>query len=127
MSAMAEHLPFWIRYIRYGRNVEQQSGFFYPMDFDTSDPETGKMFLETRARLHELFIRETEKTKRTALWLAAALIALACSIPFFAPPGREIISYWISGALFVFAAGSAGYTTVSIKLKKRSLSLSKPN
>lgn len=94
------------------------------MDFGTSDPEAGKLFLETRSQLHALYIRETEKTKRTALWLAAGLLALACLIPVFAPVGRETISYWVSIALFVFAAGAMGYSSISVKGRERSFSLS---
>jgi hypothetical protein len=80
-------------------------------------------FIAKRTELHETFIRETEKTRRLCLMLAAFLLALACCIPVFAPAGRETLSWGISLALFVFAAGAMGYTAISIRTKKRELRL----
>jgi hypothetical protein len=82
-------------------------------------------FVEERSRVHETFIRETEKTKRLGYGLAASLLATACILPVFAPVGHEVISWWISASLFVFAAGAMGYTHVSAKLKDRQISLIK--
>ena len=84
-----------------------------------------EVFVKERSRVHEAFIRETEKTKRLGFGLAAALLALACVIPVFAPVGRETASWWVSVALFVFAAGSMGYTTIWFKMKKREMKLTK--
>jgi hypothetical protein len=44
-------------------------------------------FIAKRTELHQTFIRETEKTRRLCLLLAAFLLALACCIPIFAPTG----------------------------------------
>jgi hypothetical protein len=91
-----------------------------------SDSElVGGRFLQERSRVHEAFIRETEKTKRLGFGLAAALLALACIVPIFAPEGRETASWWVSAALFVFSAGSMGYTTIWLKMKKREMKLTK--
>ena len=80
-------------------------------------------FVKERTRLHEAYIHETEKTKRLGYGLAAALLALSCLVPVFAPAGRETTSWWVSFALFVFAAGSAGYTNIWLKTKEREISL----
>ena len=80
-------------------------------------------FIAQRTKLHETFIRETEKTRRLGLLLTACLLALSCCIPIFAPSGREIQSWWISAALFVFAAGAMGFTTIWIKMKNGALRL----
>ena len=71
------------------------------------------------------YIRETERTQRLALCLAAGLLALACVVPIVAPEGREVISYWTAMALFVFAAGAIGYSRISLNTKKRLLNLSR--
>lgn len=61
--------------------------------------------------------QEEQKTKR--LWLVLAVVALlaALALLVFAPPGRETLSYWIGGALLIFAAGAAGYKRVWGKSK----------
>jgi hypothetical protein len=108
-----------------GSNAVQHGEFLTsPMTLDSDDPEVMKLFLERRMRVQESFIRETEKTRRTALWLSAGLIALASLVPVFAPAGRETISYWVSIALFVFAAGAAGYSVVRIKGRLREITAS---
>jgi hypothetical protein len=127
IESKLELVPPWItRFTRYSRgNVAVQSSYLtHPIDFDTSDPDAGKMFLETRSQLHALYIKETEKTKRTGLWLSASLIALACLIPVFAPEGRDVLSYWISAALLVFAAGAMGFTAISLKAWGKSITAS---
>src|SRR5216684_338872 len=80
-------------------------------------------FIAKRTELHQTFVRETEKTRRLGLLLTACLLALGCCIPIFAPLGRETLSWWISAALFVFAAGAMGFTTIGVKMKKRELRL----
>ena len=64
------------------------------------------------AEIAKQIIPETEKTKR--LWLALAFVAMlaALLILVYTPPGREMLSYWIGGALLIFAAGAAGYKRV---------------
>lgn len=105
-------------FARFARgNVAAQHGSFLtsPMTLDSSDPEVMKQFIQTRTQVQESFIRETEKTRRTALWLAAALLGISCLTPVFAPAGREVVSYWVSAALFIFAAGAAGFSALRIK------------
>lgn len=82
-------------------------------------------FVTVRSGLHEFYIRETEKTRRLAMYLAAGLLALACALPIFAPAGRESLSAWIGLGLFVFAVGSMGYSSVMLASEKGRLSLSK--
>jgi hypothetical protein len=114
------------RYSR-GNNAVQQGSFLTsPMTLDCDDPDVMKLFVETRTRVQETFIRETEKTRRTALWLACALLGSACLVPVLAPVGRETISYWVSAALFVFAAGAAGYSAIHIRDRKREIIASSP-
>src|SRR5712692_7172885 len=71
-----------------------------------------EVFLVERTRLHELYVREQERTRRVGLILAAVLILAAAAMILFAPAGREILSYWIGAALIVFAAGTVGYKRV---------------
>jgi hypothetical protein len=66
-------------------------------------------FLRERTRIHELYIREQEKTRRIAMILAAILFISSLLVIVFAPKGREELSYWIGGTLLIFSAGSAGY------------------
>lgn len=77
------------------------------LDATTSD--TISSFVRERTRLHEIYIREQEKTKRVGLILAAIMILGAASLVLFAPQGRETLSYWIGTALVIFAAGAVGY------------------
>jgi hypothetical protein len=74
-------------------------------------------FVKRRTDLHDSYIKETEKTKRIALFLAVILVLSASSILCFAPVGKETVAIWISASLFVFAAGSAGYKRVWGKSK----------
>jgi hypothetical protein len=74
-------------------------------------------FISERTRLHELYIREQEKTKRLSLILAACVTVAAAGVVLFAPEGRETLSYWIGAALLIFASGAAGYRRVWGKTK----------
>jgi hypothetical protein len=85
--------------------------------------EFGRQFVDRRSDVHETYVRECEKTKRLGYALAAGLLALACIIPVVAPQGRETISWMLSACLFVFAAGSMGYTNIWLKMKKREMML----
>jgi O-antigen/teichoic acid export membrane protein len=79
--------------------------------------ESAEEFIRERTRLHELYIREQERTKRIGLVLAAVLILAASALVLFAPTGRETLSYWIGAALVIFAAGAMGYKRVWGKSK----------
>lgn len=74
-------------------------------------------FVKERTRVHELYIREQERTKRIGLVLSAVLILAAAAMILFAPSGRETLSYWIGAALVIFAAGAGGYKRVWGKTK----------
>ncbi|MDE5461555.1 MULTISPECIES: hypothetical protein [unclassified Bradyrhizobium] len=91
---------------------------------DAADAADEEVFIVQRSALHALYISETEQTKRLSLSLAAGLLALACILPIFAPPGREVISYWLSISLFVFSAGSIGFTNILYRTKESELNLS---
>lgn len=79
--------------------------------------ETLDNFVSVRSQLHRTYIQEAEKTKRLGLILAVFLLALGLLIILYAPEGRETFSYWIGGALLIFAAGAAGYKRVWGKTK----------
>ena len=83
-----------------------------------------KKFLTERTRLHETYIKEKERTRRIGMIIAAALLALACVLPLLTSEGRETLSYIISAALFVAAAGAFGFTHVSINNKDAEISAS---
>jgi len=76
------------------------------------DPEAVENFVKERTRVHELFIREQEKTKRLSLFLSSVLVLSAGLIVLFAPQGRETLSYWIGAAILIMAAGAAGYKRI---------------
>ena len=84
-----------------------------------------KTFLEARSNVHATYILETEKTKRMGYGLSTLLLAIACIVPIFAPAGREVLSWWMSAALLVFAAGAMGFTRISLHAKKNQLRVSK--
>lgn len=107
----------WIKELGMSRRANVGYGFTRSEDIER--------FVKTRTEVHTTYIQETERTRRLGLWLAAGLLAIACLIPIFAPEGRETISYWIGLALFVFAAGAMGYTSVLLRSEKRQISLSK--
>src|SRR4051812_37200930 len=76
---------------------------------DSHSDEVTNLFVRERTRLHELYIREQEKTKRIGLILAAFMFIVAGAMVLFAPSGRETLSYWIGATLVIFAAGAVGY------------------
>ena len=78
-------------------------------------------FVRERTRVHETYIIEKEKSKRFGLFLAFALIVISALIVTFAPPEKETISYWIGGALLIFAAGATGFKRIWGKTKSISL------
>jgi hypothetical protein len=98
---------------------------FRPMrntrESDLVDAAASYDFVRIRSALHEVSIKETEKTRRLAMCLSAGLLALPCIIPVFAPARHEVLSYWVGLALFVFSAGSMGYSSITFNSKKLSL------
>jgi hypothetical protein len=83
----------------------------YPSNvINSADGVLARRFLAERSALHELYIKETEKTKRFGYGVAAILV--------------ETTSWIISAALFVFSAGSMGFTTIWLKMKKREMRVS---
>ena len=79
-------------------------------------PRETEVFLTKRTRLHELYIKEQEKTKRISLILAVLLILIAVALLIFAPKGKETLSYIVCGILFIFAAGTVGYGRIKGKI-----------
>lgn len=120
----------WSARVSRGDTGEQSFRYCYPNGMPAiGNSKTQQIFILERSRVHQEFIRESEetnrsieRTKRTGLWLAAGLIAIACVLPVFAPDGRETISYLVSASLVLFAAGAAGFTAVSVRSKQASLS-----
>jgi hypothetical protein len=78
-------------------------------------------FLTERSRVHEVYIREQEKTRRLSLFLSAVLLLAACLVVVFAPAGRENVSSWVGAALLASAAGAAGYKRIWGRSKNMSL------
>ena len=82
------------------------------------------LFVKERTKVHALYIQETQRTRRLGIACACVLLLAAVTIPVFAPAGRESISWGISICLFAFSAGAIGYTEASVRMKKRSMTLS---
>jgi hypothetical protein len=99
-----------------GKNNVGRRGVSASLANCTTDTAS-ETFITERTRVHELFIREQAKTKRLSLLLASTLLLAAVAAVLFAPAGREVVSYWLGAALFVFSAGAAGYGKVSAKVK----------
>jgi hypothetical protein len=89
------------------------------------DPNVLCSFIATRTQLHQVYIEQTETTKRISLGICAGLIVIAAILQVVAPPGKEAMSLWIGCALLVFAAGVMGYARVSVKSKAGHLTVSK--
>lgn len=79
--------------------------------------ESVKRFIDERTRVHSLFIQEEARTKRLTLVISATFLLAAMAIILFAPDGREIRSFLLSGVLLVFAAGTFGYKRVYAKTR----------
>jgi hypothetical protein len=90
---------------------------------NTFDDETSKAFISERTRLHETYILEEARTKRLMLVIASVLFLSAVAVILFAPEGRQNLSYWLGGTLFVLSAGAAGYKRIWGKTKNRSIRL----
>lgn len=74
-------------------------------------------FVTVRSRVHALYIAEEHRTKRLGMIVGAALVAAAAALMVFAPPGREVMSYWVGAALVIVAAGCLGYQRVAARAK----------
>jgi hypothetical protein len=70
------------------------------------------LFIRERSRLHRIYVREEARNKRFGLLLAFMLTVIAAAFIQFAPVGREKLSYWVGGALLIFAAGTSGFGRV---------------
>lgn len=74
-------------------------------------------FIDQRTRAHILYIQEEARTKRLTLVISSVFLLASIAIILFAPDGREIRSFLLSGVLLVFAAGTFGYKRVYGKTK----------
>ncbi|MFZ3327891.1 MAG: hypothetical protein WA231_19275 [Methylocella sp.] len=72
-------------------------------------------FIEERSKVHESYIKETNRTKRFGLGVSAFMLVISGCIFVFAPAGREVASYFIGGFLILTAAGVAGLTAMKLK------------
>jgi hypothetical protein len=81
---------------------------------DLATPPKGflRFFVNRRSAVHETYIIQQARNKRLGLVLAFLLILFAAGIVVFAPAGRQVMSFWVGGALLVFAAGAAGFGRV---------------
>ena len=94
------------RYMNVLSNRCSNIGYF------NEDQENTDLFIRERTRLHELYIKEQEKTKRISLILAVVLIIVCVFLLIFTPEGKETLSYIVCGVLFIFAAGAIGYRRI---------------
>ena len=102
----------------FATRVGQQSG-------RSETPTLQAEFLRERSRVHDVYIRETEKTRRFTIGTSASLIALAALITLFAPEGREPLSYALAAILMVFAAGAVGFQSLRMRYKAIDIELSR--
>jgi len=93
------------------------------LELKDHDPEISRQFVSERTRLHEKYVLEEARIKRWTLVIACILFLSAIAVILFAPEGRQNFSYWIGGALFVMAAGAAGYKKIWVKTKNKSIKL----
>jgi hypothetical protein len=59
--------------------------------------------------------KEKEKTKRYLLLAACFMFLVGCSFIVFAPEGKEIVSYVVSGALTIVSLGAIGVSSFKLK------------
>ncbi len=85
--------------------------------------EVQEKFISERTRLHETYIQEEARTRRWMLVIAAILFLASVAVVLFAPAGRQTLSYWLGGTLFVLSAGAAGYKRIWGKTKDKSIKL----
>lgn len=78
-------------------------------------------FLAERSKVHSLYIVEENQTKRLGMKIGATLVISAVAMMIIAPPGREVLSYWLGAALFIVAAGCVGYKRVWAKTKNNTI------
>jgi len=105
--------PWGDNNIQYMENsIKSSVGPYFNIVADIEDNENAELFIKERTRLHELYIKEQEKTKRISLILAVVLVIISVFLLIFAPKGKETLSYIVCGVLFVFAAGAVGYKRI---------------
>lgn len=91
----------------------------------SSDTKQTQEFIKERSRIHEIYIKEQERTKRISLSISAILFIASLTLILFAPKGREELSFWLGGALLVFSAGIAGYKRIWGRTRKISIGADK--
>ncbi|WP_299980533.1 hypothetical protein [uncultured Pseudoteredinibacter sp.] len=74
-----------------------------------------KYFIEHQLELEKMKLKEQYKNERLAMILSVVLVLVTILTVFLAPEGKEIISYWVGGALILVIAGILGYTKLSIR------------
>ena len=82
---------------------------------DTAD-ETAALFIAVRTRLHETYIRETERSRRLRLVLMFSSIVSAACLRVFAAEGRETSALWWGACIVICAAGLSGYGRVWVRM-----------
>src|SRR5258708_19892054 len=80
-------------------------------DHEEADQATAA-FISKRTKLHETFIRETERTRRLRMVVATVLFALGCILLVFAPSAHEWLSWGFILPLFLFSHGPVAYPTL---------------
>ena len=73
-------------------------------------------FVRERSRVHETFIRETNRTKRLGFVSSVLMLLIGCLAFVFAPAGREIASYVVGAFLVTLAVGVGGFTVFKLKV-----------
>jgi len=84
---------------------------------ETSSPEVAHEFIDLRTQFHRAYFADQECTRRLSLVLATVLLLSGIFLVVFAPQERQGLSYFLGGALVVFAAGAAGFRRVWGKSK----------
>jgi hypothetical protein len=127
---MAESLPIEPKPVKRNpfspsekRPVESSMAYDpYARKTTTETPDEAKM----ARQMHKEYIaferiKEADKTRRLWHALAVACILVAALIVTFAPSGRELISYWTSGALLLLGV-VAGLLTLGRRKARASAS-----
>ena len=96
--------------------TSRPDGPYFNISANIEDNENTELFIKERTRVHELYIKKQEKTKRVSLILAVVLVIISVFLLIFAPEGKETLSYIVCSILFVFAAGAVGYKRIWGKL-----------
>jgi hypothetical protein len=81
-------------------------------------------FVDRRSETHEVYIRETERTKRVALIVAGAMIIVAAALVTFCPADRMALTLGLGVSLVVFAAGVVGFARIRVVARHDQIDLS---